>query len=114
MNSQDFVMIIRSVVRDSAVRSTLEVLEHPPGRTPSDGLINRSKWYHSLTTEDKQRLIEIVSDAVDNGVFGFLCVLDGVRSVESTSDKGRFELRYIREDTVLLNDPDKIMLHDLY
>ena len=51
---------------------------------------------------------------MDQAVFGFLCVLDGVRAVENGPDKGTFELRYLKDGSVLLNPQDEAMLHDLY
>ena len=38
-------------------------------------------------------------------VFGFLCVLDGVRAIEDTEVKGQLKLYYEKENkSVLLND----------
>ena len=62
----------------------------------------------------KQLVAYVIGEAVDSAVFGFLCVFDGVRAVESVEIKGRFELRYTGETTVELNAQDAPMLHDLY
>jgi hypothetical protein len=51
---------------------------------------------------------------VDRAIFGFLCVLDGVRAIEGARDKGRLVLFYDRESRVLLNNPDDEYLHDIY
>lgn len=53
----------------------------------------------------------IISDAVNESVFGFLCVLDGVRSIFDTGDSNNLKLTH--GDT-LLNDIENECLHDLY
>ena len=52
--------------------------------------------------------------AVDQTVFGFLCVLDGVRQIESDSDKGELVLKFTKHgDDAVLNG-DGPALHDLF
>jgi hypothetical protein len=41
-------------------------------------------------------------------------VLDGVRANENDDDKGRLELRYVKNGSALLNSPDGEMLHELW
>ncbi len=53
-------------------------------------------------------------DAVNRAVFGFLCVLDGVRSIEEGQDNGRLELVYHKGKSVVLNPSEGEMLHDLW
>jgi hypothetical protein len=114
MDSRRFISVIKEVVRDAAVRDTLRILEHPPGRRPPTELRDRAEWYGSLD-DDQRRLIEgIVAQAVDTAVFGILSVLDGVRAAESGAIKGNFELRYVKDGVTLLNPPNGTMLHDLY
>jgi hypothetical protein len=55
-----------------------------------------------------------VLDAVNRAVFGFLCVIDGVRAIEHGADKGSLELRYVKNGSVLLNPPDGKVLHELW
>jgi hypothetical protein len=115
MNSQQFVDTIKKVVRDGAINDVLSVTEHPPGRKVSQQLKARAEWYRSLPEQQKEFVRSIVSDAVDSALFGFFCVIDGVRAVEDDTDKGRFELRYLKGESVVhLNSQDGIMLHDLY
>lgn len=56
----------------------------------------------------------IIARSVDSGIFGFLCVLDGVRVIEDDETKGDFQLNYIKGSKSLLNAADSPMLHDLY
>jgi hypothetical protein len=108
MNSHEFVAVIRRTVRDSAVDGEIQVLEHPPGRRPPAEVIAQSKWYKSLDDEARKMLASIIASAVDMSVFGFLCVLDGVRVVEDGPNKGAFELRYVKDSETLLNDPNPL------
>jgi hypothetical protein len=114
MNTEEFLDAIRIAVRDGAVSEVLDVLEKPPGRRSSEALRSRSIWYNELQDDQKQVVSAIVQDAVDRAIFGFLCVVDGVRVIESTAEKGKLELRYVKGTSKLLNPPDGEMLHDLW
>jgi len=114
MDSQQFIDLLRVVVRDGAASEVMNVLQKPPGRRPPEDLVERSKWYSSLDDDQKRILSSIVLDAADRAVFGFLCVIDGVRSIENESEKGRLELRHVKNGSVLLNPPQGVMLHDLW
>jgi hypothetical protein len=48
---------------------------------------------------------------VDETLFGLLVVLDGARTI--VDDGGRFELTYVTDQRVVLNDPQAIGLHEL-
>ncbi|PPD29448.1 MAG: hypothetical protein CTY19_17430 [Methylomonas sp.] len=114
MDSLEFIKNIKIVVRDGAINDVISVTENPPGRKVSQQLKTRSEWYLSLPDEQKEIVKSIVSDSVDSALFGFLCVIDGVRAVENGPDKGKLELLYSKEESVQLNSPDGLMLHDLY
>lgn len=114
MDSQEFIDVLRIVVRDVAASGVLDVLEKPPGRKPDRALQERARWYGSLNEDQKRILSAVVLHAVDSAIFGFLCVLDGVRAIENGQRRGRLELRYVKDDAVLLNPPDGEMLHDLW
>ncbi|MFI5011703.1 MAG: hypothetical protein ACHQAY_05090 [Hyphomicrobiales bacterium] len=114
MDSREFISAIKQVVRDGAIRATIRTLENPPGRRPSQELLDRAEWYRSLEPRHRTRISEVIADAVDSAVFSFLCVIDGVRVVENGPVKGDFELRYVKGGSTLLNAPDDEMLHDLY
>ena len=71
---------VKQVVHDSAVQGVCSTWESPPGRRPARRLSELSRLYHTLSPADRQRLSEVVQYAVHSSIFGFLCVLDGVRA----------------------------------
>ena len=114
MDSQQFVEVVRIVVRDGAAEAAMSVLQAPPGRRPSEDMMERSKWYNSLDDGQKRILSSIVLETANHAVFGFLCVIDGVRSIENPGEKGRLELRHVKDGSVLLNPPSGPLLHELW
>jgi hypothetical protein len=114
MDSQQFVDALRVVVRDGAVSEELNVLKKPPGRQPPENLKENAAWYNALDDEQKRILSVVLHDVVDRAVFGILCVLDGARAIESDGDKGRLELHYVKNGSVLLNSPEGELLHELW
>jgi len=114
MNSEQFISVVKEVVRDSAIEDTIENLEEPPGRKVSEEEKLRSDWFNSLAESDRVKVKVIIAEAVDEALFGLLSVIDGVRAIEDGGDKGRLALIHFSQNKELLNDPDKIGLHDLY
>jgi hypothetical protein len=115
MNAAEFVATIESVVRDAAVSSCVKSYHSPPGRTPPRWLLELSTWFEALSDSDQERVIRAMADAADAAVFGFLCVLDGVRPIEGYGEKGQFELYFTKGDfRDQINDPMQDFLHDLY
>lgn len=114
MNSKKFVDVIKLVVRDAAIMDVIAISENPSGRRVSEMQKSRAEWLRSLNGNEREIIKSLVTDAVDQTLFGFLCVLDGVRAVENGPAKGAFELRYLKGESVLLNPQDESMLHDLY
>jgi hypothetical protein len=115
MDRRQFVHVIKDVVRDSAVADTIETMEHPPGRKPAADLVARAEWYRTLDPDQKQLLALTIKAAVDKAVFGFFCVLDGVRAIEHGRLGGTLELRYVRGSlSQPLNSPEDDLLHDLF
>jgi hypothetical protein len=113
MNAEEFIHVIKWVVRDAAIINTIDVLARPPGRRPSQELLDQAKWYKSLSGQERSLLADVLAQAVDDAVFGFLCVIDGVRVVEDGPIKGQFQLSYVKDKPEIVNPPD-IMLHELY
>ncbi|QHJ10947.1 hypothetical protein FX988_01169 [Paraglaciecola mesophila] len=111
MNNEDFITTIEQVVAKAAINDTISTLSSPPGRKPDGSLIQQSVWYNSLSDSDQDMLKRIVSRAVNESVFGFLCVLDGVRAISDAHETN--ELTLTHKETVL-NDAHKEYLHDLY
>ena len=111
VNNSEFIAIIEDVVSASAIEDTIENLNSPSGRKPDENLVKQSAWFNSLSDSDKNMVKSIISDAVNESVFGFLCVLDGVRSISDSGDSNNLKLTH--GDT-LLNDIENECLHDLY
>ncbi len=111
MNNSEFITVIEDVVSTSAIENTIDNLKSPPGRKPDEKLVKQSTWFNSLSDSDKDMVKSIISDSVNESVFGFLCVLDDVRSISDSGDSNNLKL--IHGDTVL-NDIEDECLHDLY
>jgi hypothetical protein len=113
MNSEEFVSIIREMTIDDSVRIIQSNLIKPPGRGPSEAMLRMSNWYNGLSDANKSILLEVIKYSVETGVFEFLCILDGVRTMEN-ENRGELKLFYERGDErVLLNDQHKVNLHRL-
>lgn len=113
MNAEKFVSIINEVVVQSTIDGTKKVLSNPRGRSPAKELVKMSIWYNNLSDEDKEVVGNIIARSVRGAIFGFLCVLDGVRAIEDR-DKGVLKLYYERNgESVLLNDQSSFGLHEM-
>jgi len=96
MTSKEFVEMIRQVVLDAAVVATEKNLLSPPGRS-SLALKQLSTWYKELSAIDQSMVAKCMQRAAHSAVFGFFAVLDGVRVIEDTEEKGDLVLEYRRE-----------------
>jgi hypothetical protein len=115
MNTEQFIEAIRTVVEIASVEDSINVLLDPPGRSPSPDLLALSDWYRGLSDHDRSMLSQAMHSAVKMAIFGFFCVLDGVRAVEDDREKGKFELLFRKGQSVTrLNPPDREYLHDIY
>lgn len=73
-----------------------------------------SAWYNALPPEARTHVGTIAEMAAHGALFGIFCVIDGVRVVESTPEKGEFTLTFHKGDVETpMNPPDGEMLHDL-
>ena len=115
MTAEEFITKVRQVVYDPAISGTLSVIQRPPGRRPSENLTALSAWYAQLSENDRKMLQSAVALAARGATFGMLAVLDGVRQIEETPEKGTLELWYAKGDRrVLLNSSRSEHLHDLF
>jgi hypothetical protein len=115
MDADNFIEYIKKHIRDSSVQETISILEKPPGRRPPQKIKELSSWFHAMTAEDKEKLKEVITEAIDSSLFGFLCALDGVRAIEDSENKGRLELYYNKyNEKTLINKEDGEYLHDKY
>lgn len=114
MNQTEFIDAIKIAVKDNAIEGIKSSLRNPPGRHPSEEKVELSKWYNNLSEQDKRFINQIITNSVESALFGFLCVLDGVRSIESY-EKGELKLFYEKDgNKMLLNDFNLEYLHDLF
>jgi hypothetical protein len=114
MNNQEFIDAIKITVVQDSIESIESVLKTPPGKSPEKKRVELSEWYHTLDDTSKQMVKNIINESVETSVFSFLCVLDGVRAIEKNEDKGKLDLYYEKDETlVLLNNQNEEYLHNL-
>ncbi|MET0637368.1 MAG: hypothetical protein ABWZ25_15160 [Chitinophagaceae bacterium] len=114
MDSNEFVYALKKVVELSAISDVGKNLGDL-SITPSDSNSDSKSWYIELDDGGKECVNQIIEDSIRTAIFGVLCVLDGVRAIEDTMDKGSLELYFVRDDEkVLLNDFNEDFLHDIY
>src|SRR5262245_10003875 len=111
MIHEEFVEAIRTAVHESAISGTESSLLRPPGRRPAAGDVELSRWYRELSSEDRVHVNTVIQRSVHSSVFGFLCVLDGVRSIEAES-QGRLELVYVKGNDRRVLNSESEFLHD--
>lgn len=115
MTPNEFVERIAEVVFSSTVKGCLTSLHSPPGRRPSPQLLELSQWFNKQSDADKNMVRDVIKLASRQSIFGMFAVLDGVRQVEDSENRGTLELRYLKNDfTILLNDPSAEQLHDIF
>jgi hypothetical protein len=115
MDSKKFIRNIKQVVHDDVIKNLINDLENPSGRKPPKDLIALSKYISNLSETDRSILQKIISHATHNAIFGLLCVLDGVRVIENSAEKGALKLYWEKGDEkVLINNPKSEDLHDIY
>jgi hypothetical protein len=105
------VAALRQIVVDASVQDEIAGLRSPPGGSawPNDG--RRSEWFNSLSSEDQGMVAEIVRSSIFAAVFGFCCVLDGVRAFDDAH--GSPVLTYVSPTggQLVLNAPQGPELH---
>ena len=111
MNSDEFVEALNRHVRDAAIEDTIANLKNPPGRRVPPQERVRSEWYNALSAEEAKHVNDVIATGVHQAIFGLLAVLDRVRTIDR--EGGRFELIYVADERVVLNDPQAIGLLEL-
>ncbi|MEM9422670.1 MAG: hypothetical protein AAF986_09220, partial [Pseudomonadota bacterium] len=112
---EEFVKGLRLAVTEGTASQVLSDAADPSGRNVTSRRRDISAWLKSLDHDTKLMLEELLYEAADSAVFGFLCALDGVRKV--TNDEGNFELRFVTttSSTVITRTDDQDEdLHDVY
>jgi hypothetical protein len=114
MTREEFIKGISISVQESAVKTVIHELTASGHARPN---MQRVAWYSSLPPHDREQVVEVVRFAVDMALFGFLCVLDGVRTFEDSRDKGDLRLVYTNVNgavEVQLNGSGGNDLHDIF
>jgi hypothetical protein len=114
LNASEFVSALTETCRDSAVADIAAVLQKPPGRKVPNELKELSSWYNSLSRGQQERTVAVMRLVADSTLFGVLCVLDGVRAVESSLEKSSFRLTANKGKVSKLLAPGPELLHDIY
>jgi hypothetical protein len=119
LDVRQFVSVVVSAVRAPALQGTFNTLRQPPGRDPDAGLLQLAQWFRDLPEADRRMAARLLAHAVDSALFGMMCLLDGVLSVNPRPGVNqRLHLHAELEDggRRLLNDPTGTNpeLHDLY
>jgi hypothetical protein len=108
-----FVDALKQSCRDDAVEDCVAAFESPPGRRPREQLVTISRWFNGLSSADRQMVAAAMREASDATLFGVLCIIDGVRVIESETEKSEFKLTAIRGGTESQLSPSDTYLHDL-
>lgn len=115
MIAENFAEAVKLAVIDTNALDLATCYENPPGRKPSQRLLDNSNWYRSLSEQDRSQVVEVMKDASHSAVFGLFCVLDGVRPVEDTVIKGHFKIYHCAAsgERTRIIPTNTNMLHDL-
>jgi len=115
MTPDAFVDAVKNHVIGSGVRGVMKSLVAPPERNPTSKRMAATEWYNALGDEHRGYVENAVRDAAHASVFGLLCVLDGVRVIETGEKKSEFRLVCICPDgtEAVLNPSNGEMLHDI-
>lgn len=113
MTPHEFVCGLKTQCADAAVDDCTELLRAPPGRRPAQTLANLSAWYRALTPADQANIVATMRMAADATLFGVLCVIDGVRTIEDRPTKSEFRLTSTCNGSVSIISPGPEDLHDL-
>ena len=113
MNAEQFVAGLARSCRDAAVTDCVKNFENPPGRKPDPGLAELSRWWSNLPAPDREFVQRAMLGAAHATLFGVLCVIDGVRTIETAGPKSEFVLTAIRDGAESKIAPGEADLHDI-
>jgi hypothetical protein len=115
MQPEEFVSAIKQVVETNSMNDVLINISQSSGTKVDHRIKYLIDWYKDLDVEGQQCVKEVIKESVSTTLFGFFCVLDGVRAIENSPDKGSLELYYVKgNNRTLLNDLNEDFLHDIY
>lgn len=113
MTPSAFVKALEIECADAAVDDCINLLNAPPGRTPAQSLVSLSAWYRGLDPADQSNVAAALAIAADAALFGVLCVIDGVRTIEDQPIKSEFRLTATCNGSTSIISPGPEDLHDL-
>ena len=113
---ESFVRALEKVVRDGAVSDATSMMTLPPGRKPAERIKEVATWYSRLSEPDQEMVRTALGLAADSALFGFLCVLDGARTLKTGDSNGFFRLLYVNGvgDDRALTGPGEPSLHEFF
>lgn len=113
MTPEEFVHHVRVDCIDGAVKDCVNSFNAPPGRKPRAEVLRLSAWFNALSNAEKTLVAEAMREAADAAVFGVFCVIDGVRTIESTPEQSEFRLTANLSGQESVLAPSDTFLHDL-
>ena len=75
--------VLRSAVIETTADGTLSQLRQPSGSAPWTGSVRRSEWFNALSSEDQDKVTDLVRSVAFDATFGVCCLLDGVRASDN-------------------------------
>lgn len=114
--SNKFIEVLKaSVLNNIEIEIINNYITPPKRKKNTDRDKEIAGWYNQLSDKLKRYLIDLIREGANSAVFGFLCILDGVRAIDNEVDKGSLELYYKNHsNTILLNNQKKDYLHDIF
>ena len=88
MNFEEFMKLLAEDVRDASIRRAYSITN---GSARAPTLLDLSKSFHNLSSEQKSSMEQLVARTVDNTIFHFLLMLEenaGAISVTLFDGKG--------------------------
>lgn len=113
MEAREFVEVLRSECRDTAVQDCVENFISPPGRKPDQALVELSQWFNALAESDRAMVARAMAEVADATLFGVLAVLDGARPIEDQGEKSVFHLSAHKGSKRSVICPGPYALHEL-
>ena len=114
MTADEFMEAITAVAFKPALESAFSRDTQPTRLKWEQRRRQLAQWFDSLEAEEQSNVREVIWESVHSGIFGFCCVLDGVRAVEDGSDQGEFELYHVRGNQRVRLNGNGEELHNLF
>lgn len=111
MGPEEFVAALIAL-REQVVEIEVAQLGSPSGRNPWPVALGRSRWWATLSDDDRLVATSLIRVGADSALLSLLSLLDGTSGfLEVPGDSLR--LSYVAPDgsSYWLNDPDVLELH---